>query len=76
MVKAHSLEVTVNRRYSNGLSANLAFSLNSVTRKPHGRGLRSRADDLAAEPECPAVPHRAAAPCMSSRSVSNKAFLS
>ncbi|HUP38891.1 MAG TPA: carboxypeptidase-like regulatory domain-containing protein [Vicinamibacterales bacterium] len=31
IVKQHSLEVTVNRRYSNGLSANLAFSLNSVT---------------------------------------------
>ena len=31
IVKAHSLEVTVNRRYSNGLSANMAFSLNDVT---------------------------------------------
>jgi hypothetical protein len=31
VVKAHSLEVTVNRRYSNGLSANLAFSFNDVT---------------------------------------------
>ena len=30
VVKTHSLEVTVNRRYSNGLSANLAFSANSV----------------------------------------------
>jgi hypothetical protein len=30
VVKAHSLEVSVNRRYSNGLSANLALSLNDV----------------------------------------------
>ncbi len=31
VVKAHSLEVTVARRYSNGLSANFAFSANDVT---------------------------------------------
>jgi Carboxypeptidase regulatory-like domain/TonB dependent receptor len=30
VVKAHSLEVTVARRYSNGLSANFAFSANDV----------------------------------------------
>jgi hypothetical protein len=30
IVKAHSLEVTVNRRYSRGLSANAAFSVNRV----------------------------------------------
>ena len=31
VVKAHSLEITVARRYSNGLSANFAFSANDVT---------------------------------------------
>jgi hypothetical protein len=31
IVKAHSLEITVARRYSNGLSANFAFSANDVT---------------------------------------------
>ena len=31
VVKAHSLEITVARRYSNGLSANFAFSANHVT---------------------------------------------
>jgi hypothetical protein len=31
IVKAHSLEITVARRYSNGLSANFAFSANTVT---------------------------------------------
>ena len=30
VVKAHSLEITVARRYSNGLSANFAFSANDV----------------------------------------------
>jgi hypothetical protein len=30
VVKSHSLEVTVDRRYSNGLSANLAFAARSV----------------------------------------------
>jgi hypothetical protein len=30
IVKAHSLEITVNRRYSRGLSANAAFSVNRV----------------------------------------------
>ena len=32
VVKSHSLEITVNRRYSNGLSANLAFSANRSAR--------------------------------------------
>jgi hypothetical protein len=31
VVKQHSLEVTLNRRYANGLSANAAFSANRVT---------------------------------------------
>ncbi len=57
VVKAHSLEVTVNRRYSNGLSANLAFSANSVTENRVGRSVRSRADVVAAEPGRAAVPH-------------------
>ena len=44
-----------NRRYSAGLSANLAFAARRVDGEPDGRSLRSRADVVADEPERAAV---------------------
>jgi hypothetical protein len=47
--KAHSLEVQVNRRCSNGLTGFLSFNANSVRYQPDRRRVRARADALAGQ---------------------------
>ena len=55
VVKDHALEITLNRRYAAGLSANLAFAARRVTENRTVEAVRSRADVVADEPERPAV---------------------
>ena len=47
--KSHSLEVQVNRRFSNGLTGFLSFNRQPGALQPHRRGVRPRADALAGE---------------------------
>ena len=53
----HSLEVTLNRRFANGLSGVFSFAANSVRENRIVEEYRPRADALAGQQRRPPVPH-------------------
>ena len=55
IIKSHSLELVVNRRYSNGLTGNAALSREPGHREPDGGRVRPGAHALADQQQRPAV---------------------